>query len=284
MLGVGRVRHNWLEETDFAFGLLTCRIGEIFFANARTTSMTIWKEAISEDLVTITRVSEGGGLVTLAGDAMDISAGDTYALSSREGFQCHTPLYQDISLIAIPRLRLRQLGVPEELLHPKGQFAPSDSAADILFELFHSFALRVDSGPMPSRTALASVNESIIGIAAGLLEESMPAPAPELYTAAKNFIDGHLHDPDLSPSTVAAALHVSRRTLYRSFAEKEQSVASYIRTARLRRVRREMEAAGGMTSVHDVAERWGFPSSGHFAKLFQREFGFTPSEYKRHLR
>ncbi|GII57480.1 hypothetical protein Pth03_58690 [Planotetraspora thailandica] len=285
LLGVaGSVRHDWLKVKDLAFGLLACQVGEITFVNARTTSMTVWKEGISEDLVTITRVGEGSGRVTLAGGPIDISAGDAYALSTEQGFTCYTPLYQNISLIAIPRLRLRQLSLPEGILRPKGEFAPFDSVADMLFDFCHSYALRLKNGPVLSRKALASVNESIIGMAATVLEENMPEAAPGLYSAAVDFIDDNLRDPELSPSTVAAALHVSKRTLYRSFADKDQSIASYIRTARLRRLKRELDAASGVTSIHDVAERWGFTSSGYFAKLFQQEFGFMPSEYMRNLR
>jgi AraC-like DNA-binding protein len=283
-MGVGNVRHNWLEMKDFAFGLLTCRVGEFAFVNARTTSSTVWKEGISEDFIVITRVSEGGGLVTLMDDVMEISAGDTYALSTDQGFKCHTPLYQDISLIAIPRLRLRQLGLPEETLRPKGEFAPPDSVADILFDLFHSFALRAENGPALSRKALVSVNESITGMAAAMLEENAPATITGLSSLAKAFIDGHLRDPELTPSTVAAALHVSKRTLYRSFAGDDQTVASYIRTTRLRHAKRELDSAGGVANIRNVAERWGYASGGYFAKLFQREFGFMPSEYMRNLR
>jgi AraC-like DNA-binding protein len=283
-LGVGKVRHNWLEMKDFTFGLLTCLVGEITFVNAQTTSMTLWEEAIPEDFIAFSRVSEGGGLVTLTDGAMDISAGNTYALSTGHGYKCHTPLYQNIRHIAIPRLPLRQLGLPEEILRPKGNFAPPGSMADLLFDFFYSFALRVEKGPVLSHKALAKVNDSIVSMAAAMLEENIPATVPRFHSAAKAFIDDHLHDPELRPSTVAAALHVSKRTLYRAFADKDQTVASYIRSARLRRVQRELDAARGVVSISDVAERWGFTSGGYFAQLFQKEFGYIPSEYVRNLR
>lgn len=283
-LGVGKVRHNWLEMKNFAFGLLTCRVGELAFVNTKTTSMTLWKEGVPDDFVTITRVNEGGGRVTLTHGAIDISPGDAFTLSTDQGFECHTPLYQEISLIAIPRLRLRQLGLPEEMLRPKGEFTPFDSVADMLFDFFHTFALRAENGPALSRKGLASVNESLISMAAALFEENMPVAASGLYAAATDFIDANLRDPDLGPAAVAAALYVSRRTLYRSFADNGQTVASYIRVARLHRAKRELDAASGMASIHDVAERWGFTHRGYFAKLFQEEFGFMPSEYLRSLR
>jgi AraC-like DNA-binding protein len=283
-MGVGQVRHNWRRMTGFTFGLLSCQVGESAFVNARTTSSTVWKEGVPGDFVTLTRVGEGGGRVTLADDVLDLSEGDAYSLSTDQGFTCHTPLYQDISLIAVPRLRLRQLGLPEDVLRPRGQFAPPESVADVLFDFFHAFAVRADKGPVLSRKALTSVNESVLSMAAAMLEENVPAVAPGLHTAAKAYIDEHLYDPGLGPSAVAAALHVSKRTLYRSFADRGHTVAAYIRTARLRRVKRDLDAADGVTSIRDAAERWGFTNPGYFAKLFQQEFGCPPSAYVRNGR
>ncbi|MEV6371255.1 helix-turn-helix domain-containing protein [Micromonospora musae] len=280
-MGVGKVHHNWLEMKDFAFGLLACQVDDVAFVNARTTSSTVWKEGVPGDFITITRVGAGGGTVTLADGAMDISAGDAYASSTAQGFECLTPLYQDISLIAVPRPRLRRLGLPERLLQPNGDFAPPDSAADVLFDFFHSFAHRMRGGPALSEKALASVNDSLINMAAATLEENAPAAAPGFHAAAKAFIDDHLRDPELSPATVAAALHVSKRTLYRSFADKGQTVASYIRTGRLRAVKRELDVAGAAANIREVAVRWGFPNSSYFSKLFRQEFGSMPSEYTR---
>jgi AraC-like DNA-binding protein len=283
-MGVGRVRHNWGQMKDFAFGLLTCQVGEIVFVNARTTSGTVWKEGIAGDFVTLTRVGEGGGRVTMADGVLDISTGDAYSSSADQGFTCHTPLYQDISLIAIPRLWMRHLGLPGDVLQPRGVFAPEESVAEVLFDFFHSFALRADKGSALSGKALASVKESVLNMAAAVLEENVPAVAPGLHSAAKDFIDSHLDDPELSPAAVAAALHVSKRTLYRSFTDTGHSVASYIRAARLRRVKKELDAAGSVASIREVSERWGFTSGGYFAKIFQREFGYAPSEYARNAR
>lgn len=283
-LGVGQVRHNWLELRDFAFGLLTCTVGPVAFVNARTTSSTVWKEGIAGDFIGFTRVSDGGGWVRFGDDTMDLAPGDSYAFSTERGFTCHTPLYQNIGLIAVPRLHLKQLGLSEELLRPKGEFAPPDSAADVLFDLFQTLALRLENGPALSRKALLSVNESIVRMAAAVLEENAPAKDPGLPTAARNLIDGRLGDPCLTPAGVAAALHVSERTLYRAFSGADQSVASYIRAARLRRIKRELDTVGGAANIRDVAERWGFANGGYFAKLFQQEFGLAPSEYLKGLR
>lgn len=283
-VGLAKARHNWLEAKDFTFGLLACQLGEIAFVNTQGTTSTVWRDRVPDDFITISRVNDGGGLISLVDESMDISAGDVFVASAGDAFTAHVPVYQDLSFVSIPRVRLRQLGLPERILRPKMEFAPPGTAADALFDLFHSLAIRAEQGSFLSSRALTSINESIIGMAAATLEENTPATDARVHSMAKAFIDAHLSDPKLSPATVAAALHVSKRTLYRSFADQDQTVASYIRMARLRCVKRELDVTGGAVNIGDAAGRWGFTNRGQFAKLFQQEFGSMPSQYMRNLR
>jgi AraC-like DNA-binding protein len=284
VLGWQKIRHNWLESKDFTLGLLACQVGDVHFMNAQETSSTVWQGGIADDLITITRVNEGGGFVDLAGGTMSLSAGDVYVSTPEDAFTCRTLAYQDVSVIKVPRARLRRLGIPEAALRPKAACTPEGSPADVLFDLFQSFARRADNGSSVSARTLVTMRESVIRLAAATLEDSTSPTAPGFPASAKAFIDTHLDDPGLSPAAVAAALHVSRRTLYRSFALESETVASYIRTARLRRVKTELEAARGAVSIGDVAGRWGFTNRGQFAKLFQSQFGSMPSEYTKNLR
>ena len=50
---------------------------------------------------------------------------------------------------------------------------------------------------------------------------------------ARKFIAAHLADPGLGPDTVAAALRLSRRSLYAALGTDEGGVAAQIRRARL---------------------------------------------------
>jgi AraC-like DNA-binding protein len=280
-LALGGIHHNWLEMKGFAFGVLACRVDGIALANARTTRSTVWKDGLPDDFVTITRARDGSGHVTLPDGPIDLSAGAAFALSASERFTCHTPDYQDVSLIVVPRTRLRQLGLPEAILWPKGELAVPGSVVDMLFETFHSFALRARTGPALPPRALTSISESLLGLAAAVLEENNPG---RLYAEITGFIDDHLHDPALNVAKVAAALHVSKRTLHRAFAEQDQTIAAYIRSARLRRVKRDLDAAAGTGSIREARQRWGFANPGYFARLFQNEFGVMPSDYVRTLR
>ncbi|WP_344985793.1 AraC family transcriptional regulator [Streptomyces violaceus] len=80
-----------------------------------------------------------------------------------------------------------------------------------------------------------------------------------LVLRIRAFIQQHLHDPQLTPRTIAAAHHISRSYLYRLFEYEEESVAAWIRRQRLEHARRDLaEPAMRSTPIHAIAARWGF--------------------------
>ncbi|PPK65180.1 helix-turn-helix domain-containing protein [Actinokineospora auranticolor] len=94
------------------------------------------------------------------------------------------------------------------------------------------------------------------------------------------FIDARLSDPELSPTGVAAANHVSTRQLYRLFETEGTTVARWIRDRRLERCRVDLLAARG-TGVSEVGARWGIPDSSYFSRVFRQTYGCAPRDYRR---
>ncbi|MBM7493810.1 AraC-like DNA-binding protein [Micromonospora luteifusca] len=102
-----------------------------------------------------------------------------------------------------------------------------------------------------------------------------------LRVRVKAFIDEHLGDPDLSPSTVAAAHHVSLRSLHRAFEAEDQTVAETIRTKRLDRCARDLcDPLQRERPIHSIAARWGFPAKAHFSRVFTATFGVSPQTFR----
>jgi AraC-like DNA-binding protein len=102
-----------------------------------------------------------------------------------------------------------------------------------------------------------------------------------LLTRIHAFIDQHLADPALTPETVAAAHHLSTRTLQRLFHTHGTSVAAWIRTRRLDRCRRDL--ADPLLSAHSIqtiAARWGFTNTAHFSRTFKNAYGLSPRAYR----
>lgn len=95
------------------------------------------------------------------------------------------------------------------------------------------------------------------------------------------FIETHLADPELTPAAIAAAHHISVRSLHRAFQKQGRSVGAWIRTRRLQRCRRDLaDPALADLPVHRVAARWGFTRPADFTRAFRAAYGMTPSEFR----
>ncbi|NUS12032.1 MAG: AraC family transcriptional regulator [Streptomyces sp.] len=97
----------------------------------------------------------------------------------------------------------------------------------------------------------------------------------------KDFIRRNLCDADLSPSSVAAARHISRSHLHRLFQAEGDTVAAYIRRQRLEAARRELaDSSRTAVPIHAIAARWGFKDHATFTRSFRAAYGTTPRDYR----
>jgi AraC-like DNA-binding protein len=110
-------------------------------------------------------------------------------------------------------------------------------------------------------------------------EPAQPRPRLELRERALDYIDTQLGDPKLCPATVAAAHGVSVRTLYNTLDSLGVTLGAYIRTRRLARCRDDL--LSGSDPVGVIARRWGFSSLAHFSRVFQQQYGESPSRIRR---
>jgi AraC-like DNA-binding protein len=133
----------------------------------------------------------------------------------------------------------------------------------------------------------AHLGEAGIEMIAGLIDASAVASAaPDTSSSERavvlSYVRTHLRDADLSHASVAAAHHMSPRTLNRLFEAEERTVSEAIRSMRLEAVRCELEDPRWRRSpVMVVAARWGFRDQGHFTRAFKKEFGTAPGAYRR---
>jgi AraC-like DNA-binding protein len=102
-----------------------------------------------------------------------------------------------------------------------------------------------------------------------------------LLTRVHAFIEQRLGDPDLSPTSVAAAHHISLRYLHRLFQEQDTTVAGWIRTRRLERCRADLLAPDEFDRpVAAIAAARGFASASHFSRVFRDRYGMPPAEFR----
>lgn len=106
-----------------------------------------------------------------------------------------------------------------------------------------------------------------------------------LLTSVQAFIHQRLGDSRLSPAMIAAAHHISLRTLHQLFHDAGLTVAGWIRQRRLECCRRDLaDPALADRPVATIAARWGFSSAADFSRAFRVVHGLPPAEYRRFAR
>ncbi len=140
-----------------------------------------------------------------------------------------------------------------------------------------------------SRTHVAS--SLVQGLAAALatLPQATIARGFDARTQARTriraYVEAQLDDPELSASTIAAALGFSRQHLYRLFAGDDESLERYIWRARLERVHADLaNPALATLSIADMCSRRGFASPEHFSRMFRARYGTTAQAFRRSRR
>lgn len=99
----------------------------------------------------------------------------------------------------------------------------------------------------------------------------------QLVREAEDYIMAHLQEP-LTLKDLCQAVHCSRRSLFYAFEEVfGVSPMVYLKSRRLQAVRSALQLADpDQVRVMEVARRFGFWSSGHFARDYQHCFGERP--------
>lgn len=106
-----------------------------------------------------------------------------------------------------------------------------------------------------------------------------------LLTTVQAFIQQHLGDSGLSPGAIAAAHHISLRSLHQLFHDEGLTVAGWIRQRRLERCRRDLaDPALASRPVAAIAARWGLTNAADFSRAFRTAHGMPPAEYRRSAR
>jgi AraC-like DNA-binding protein len=108
--------------------------------------------------------------------------------------------------------------------------------------------------------------------------------APARWLQVRDHIRANLADPLLSPDRIAAALFVSRSTLYASGPPASEGIAAEIRRQRLARADALLRDPANTQSIAEVAAAVGIPSPSRFSHAFRERYGISPREARAEAR
>lgn len=187
-------------------------------------------------------------------------------------------------LIAMfPREAVQALA-PDAQLLAGIKFEADSGLASIVSDYLHALDKNLSTLAGPAGHRLSRTGMDLIGSLLATEMDNAPSVEPRTLSLRRiqNFIQQNLNDPELSPTTIAAAHFISVRHLHDLFREEGRTVAAWIRSQRLERCRRDLQDPMMMDRrVAAIAADWGFLDAGYFSKLFRSTFGETPSEYRR---
>jgi AraC-like DNA-binding protein len=159
----------------------------------------------------------------------------------------------------------------------------ADGPGSVLIPLVASAVSRAESGTM------AAASDVLMGLAcldllkAALTERELPQRPDAVRLQIEAYIRAHIADPELNHAKVAAAHHMSERTLHRLFGESGQTVTELIRSYRLDGILADLRSrASAGEAISRIAARWGIHDMPHLTRAFRARYGMSPSEARQH--
>ncbi|CAH0191209.1 Transcriptional activator FeaR [Pseudomonas sp. Bi70] len=124
----------------------------------------------------------------------------------------------------------------------------------------------------------AAVQDALISLLQPCLQDSTDSPRGRpLRRMAEQLIQESLpHAP--SPAELAARLNISVRQLYRQFEIDGDSICRYVQRQRLECSARDL--LDDALRITTIAYKWGFSDSAHFSRVFKRQYGVSPRDYR----
>jgi AraC-like DNA-binding protein len=202
---------------------------------------------------------------------------------------CDRLALRDQRADALPMVFPRQLLPlrPEEVARLSAVRFPGDQGtAALVSSLARQLVRRLDDRDAGDGARLGGAVLDLFSVAlAARLDRATRVPPETRQQALRHriqaFIETHLGDPELSPATIAAAHHLSVRSLYQLFEGEQTGVAGWIRRRRLERCRRDLlDPALAARPVSAIAGRWGLRNAAHFSRAFRAAYGLSPVEYR----
>lgn len=111
------------------------------------------------------------------------------------------------------------------------------------------------------------------------------ATSRDLVGKAKKLFSQQLDRASLNANEIAQALGVSMRTLHRSFASEQLTVAGTLRAMRVQLASHMLDQNRfNHLSVAEIGRRCGFMDVSHFVRTYKKTFDDTPAHWRKNAK
>jgi AraC-like DNA-binding protein len=279
-----------VDRRAFVGRLTRTRVGEIRLAEARSEPAIV-----RHSRQHVARTRDASFMLCLQLDGVSVNRqqgreavlryGDFHLLDSSRPYEVSFQQFNRMLVLSVPHPELaRRMPNPESVVGIA--MSGKSGVSGLLSSLLCNFWQQRRTG---DETFLSPrFSEAILDLVASAYA-CITAAAPEGSSIAiarreqiRSYIETHLHDPALTPGSVAAAVHLSPRRLHQLFEADGETVGAYILRRRLEECARAMsDAAQRSRTVTEIAFLHGFNNASHFGRVFRERYQTTPSDYRR---
>jgi AraC-like DNA-binding protein len=279
-----------VDRQAFVGRLTRTQIGQIRVAEARSDPAVV-----RHSRQHVARAREALFMLCLQLDGMSVNRqqgresilryGDFHLLDSSRPYEVCFEQPNRMLVLSIPQPDLaRRMPNPESVVAIP--ISGKTGVAALLSSLLCNFWQQRRGGdetylsPRFSEAILDLIATAYAGINVAAAESSSIAIARR--EQVRTYIEANLHDPSLTPGSVAAAVHLSPRRLHQLFEADGETVGAYILRRRLEECARAMsDASQRSRTVTEIAFLHGFNNASHFGRVFRERYKSTPSDYRR---
>lgn len=284
-------RFRSLDPSTFAMRLRTMNLGaaqltQMSFGSLESERTPRLIRQADPELFQIALVRHGLQGIEQKRNYARLRAGDMVLYESSRPFRTHSDAIGgglgEILVLQFPRgmLRLPSLATDRLLAQRLPADGPNRILARFLVALADDYSRLQRPETEGFGSAAIELATTTLAICSGR-ETAGQASENVLMLRLKDFINTHLHDPDLTPATIAAAHSVSLRTLHRVFQRHALTVSTYVRERRIDRSRRNLaDPCMRHLSIGTIAAGCGFSTAADFSRAFRKSTGMAPSEYR----
>ncbi|HVJ42294.1 MAG TPA: helix-turn-helix domain-containing protein [Dongiaceae bacterium] len=283
---VFRVNIDPLPESRFFIDATLHRLPGLALVSAVSSGAVSHRpaELLDGDDVVLNIVRAGICTVTQRGREVVCRSGEAVLMSSTDPCTVLRPADAQVLTLSLPRMALAPL-----MADTQGavmRHIPADSATlKLLIHYLDTMPIALLRDNPALQKIYVDHAYELVALATAPMAESAGVAGSCVRVArlqaAKLYIENNLHEPGLSPLTVAGAIGISVRQLHQLFVTMECSFMRYVMARRLEHCRRILESAAHRhRSIADIAFHHGFDSLATFYRAFKKAYHHAPADYR----